>query len=59
MKKLLFAALYDAVFEGVTEDNLYTETPTAPARERRCLSEPNSRRSVHEVVRHSDGYAFG
>lgn len=24
MKRFLFAALYDAVFEGVTEDNLYT-----------------------------------
>ena len=24
MKKLLFAALYDAVFEGVTEDDFYT-----------------------------------
>lgn len=24
MKKLLFAALYGAAFEGVTEDNLYT-----------------------------------
>ena len=36
-----------------------TQTPTAPARERRCRSEPNSRRSAHEVERHSDGYAFG
>ena len=31
MKKLLFAALYDAVFEGVTEDNLYTNAYSAGA----------------------------
>ena len=30
MKKLLFA-LYDAVFEGVTEDNLYTNAYSAGA----------------------------
>ena len=30
MKKLLFAALYDAVF-GVTEDNLYTNAYSAGA----------------------------
>ena len=31
MKKLLFAALYDSVFEGVTEDNLYTNAYRAGA----------------------------
>lgn len=31
MKKLLFAALYDAVFEGVTEDDFYRETYSAGA----------------------------
>ena len=31
MKKLLFAALYNAVFEGVTEDNLYTNAYRAGA----------------------------
>mgnify|MGYP000943362793 CR=1 FL=1 len=31
MKKLLFAALYDAVFEGITEDNLYTNAYSAGA----------------------------
>ena len=31
MKKLLFAALYDAVFEGVTEDNLYRNAYSAGA----------------------------
>lgn len=31
MKKLLFAALYDAVFGGVTEDNLYTNAYRAGA----------------------------
>lgn len=31
MKKLLFAALCDAVFEGVTEDNLYTNAYSAGA----------------------------
>lgn len=30
-EKLLFAALYDAVFEGVTEDNLYTNAYSAGA----------------------------
>ena len=29
MKKLLFAALYGAAFEGVTEDNLYTNAYSA------------------------------
>lgn len=31
MKKLLFAALYDTVFGGVTEDNLYTNAYSAGA----------------------------
>ena len=31
MKKLLFAALYGAAFEGVTEDNLYTNAYRAGA----------------------------
>lgn len=31
MKKPLFAAPYDAVFEGVTEDNLYTNAYSAGA----------------------------
>ena len=31
MKKLLFAALYDAVFEGVTEDIPYTNAYSAGA----------------------------
>ena len=31
MKKLLFAALYGAAFEGVTEDNLYTNAYSACA----------------------------
>ena len=31
MKKLLFAALYGAAFEGVTEDNLYTNAYSAVA----------------------------
>ena len=31
MKKLLIAALYGAAFEGVTEDNLYTNAYSAGA----------------------------
>ena len=31
MKKLLFAALYGAAFEGVTEDNRYTNAYSAGA----------------------------
>ena len=31
MKKLLCAALYDAVFEGVTEDDFYTNAYSAGA----------------------------
>ena len=31
MKKLLFAALYGAAFEGVTEYNLYTNVYSAGA----------------------------
>lgn len=31
MKKLLFAALYDAVFEGVTEDDFYGDAYSAGA----------------------------
>ncbi len=31
MKKLLFTALYGAVFEGVTEDNFYRENYSADA----------------------------
>ena len=31
MKKLLFAALYGAVFAGVTEDDLYTNAYSAGA----------------------------
>ena len=30
-EKAAFAALYDAVFEGVTEDNLYTNAYSAGA----------------------------
>lgn len=31
MKKLLFAALYDAMFGGVTEDDFYRENYSAGA----------------------------